>query len=170
MRERKLLFAKFLCWRSSCNLVRHFGTAIFWRIGVSCHLRNQISALYWNDVFPKNIFSKFYSGNNCVFKEAKILKIDDIYKFRVALYMYKVLKFNQYPSLQNNLNLFYPGHDHATRSADQLVLPFPRVAAIRIGYKFQFVNIWNEIPRRLRNLENVKNFKKELHAYFLSKY
>ena len=84
--------------------------------------------------------------------------------------MFKVIKLNQYPSLQNNLDIFYPEHDHATRSSDQLVLPFPRVAAIRIGYKFQFVNIWNEIPRRLRNLENVKNFKKELHAYFLSKY
>ena len=118
----------------------------------------------------KNIFSKFYSGNNCIFKEAKILKIDDIYKFRVALFMFKVLKLNQYPSLQNNLNLFYPGHDHATRSADQLVLPFPRVAALRISYKFQFVNIWNEIPRSLRNLDNINKFKKVLYAHFLGKY
>ena len=50
------------------------------------------------------------------------------------------------------------------------VLPFPRAAAIRISYTFYFVNIWNEIPRSLRNLDNVNKFKKELYAHFVSKY
>ena len=74
--------------------------------------------------------------------------------------MFEVFKLNQYPSLQNNRNLIYAGHGHATRSADTLVLPFPRVAAIRKSYKFQFVNIWNKISRSLRNLENVNKCKK----------
>ena len=92
-----------------------------------------------------------------------------IYKLGVALCMFKVLKFNQYPSLQNNLDIFYPGHDYTTRSADQLVLPFPRVA-IRTSYKFQFVNICNKIPRSLRNLENVNKFMEKFYSYFLRKY
>ena len=65
--------------------------------------------------------------------------------------MFKVIKLNQYLSLQNNLDLYYPGHHHAT---SQLVLLFPRVVAIRISSKFQFVNIWNEITRSLRNFDS----------------
>ena len=70
--------------------------------------------------------------------------------------MFKVLKLNQCPSLQYNHNHYYPEHDHAIRSTDQLVLLFQRMAATRISYKFQFLNILNEIPRSLRNLENLK--------------
>ena len=76
-----------------------------------------------HDRTVRYVFSKFYCGNNCVFKEATFSKIDDKHKLRVALYIFKVLKHNQYPSLQNNLDILYSGHDHASRSGDQLVLP-----------------------------------------------
>ena len=118
----------------------------------------------------KNLFSKFFNDNICIFKANSILKLIDIYKMRVAVYIFKVLKLGFYPVLFNDLNFRTNNHLYNTRNIDNLVLPFPRVENIRINYKYMFPHIWNEIPIHIKELGNLRIFKKKLSEFLIDKY
>ena len=100
----------------------------------------------------------------------KILKLVDIHKFYVAVYMFKVLKMNLYPTLQMNLDVNTASHSYNTRHRDDLILPFPRVAALRINFKYQCANIWNDIPDNIKACSSFKIFKRLLMNHFIDQY
>lgn len=110
----------------------------------------------------KNLFSKFFNDNICIFKANSILKLIDIYKMRVAVYIFKVLKLGSYPELFNDLNFRTNNHLYNTRNIDNLLLPFPRVENIRINYNYMFPHIWNEIPNHIKELGNLRIKKKTI--------
>ena len=118
----------------------------------------------------RNLFKRFCSQGSCIFKEVGILKLDDVHRLYVGAYMFKVLKMNLYPSLQVNLDLKYPDHDHNTRAGNDPRIPFPRVSALRINFKYQCVKIWNELPHYIKDARNLGHFKKTLLEYFLERY
>ena len=84
--------------------------------------------------------------------------------------MFKVVKLNQVPTLQLNLDLTYPNHGYETRNRNDPLCPFPRVTSIRLSFKYQCVNIWNEIPDNIKETNSLKNFKKRLTQYFIDQY
>ena len=118
----------------------------------------------------KNLFSHLYAPGACLFKILEILKIPDVYKLRVSIYMYRVLKLNECPTLRNILSITYPSHNHNTRNANSLILPFPRVEVVRMSYLYQFNKVWNEIPEVIKSMENLKKFKSALYNYYVSQY
>ena len=91
----------------------------------------------------KNLFQNFVSDEGDIFKAAKILKLEEIYKLNVSVTMYKVMKLGEVDSIGESLDIQYPMHQYETRSRNLLVLPFPRVETIRLNYKYQFTKIWN---------------------------
>ena len=117
-----------------------------------------------------NLFSRFYPRSEDIFKDSEILKIQDIYRMKVALYMYKVLVHGEYPTLQNNLYLVHPQHSHDTRSSTNLTLPFPRVEVIRMNFRYQFVDVWNSIPDVIKCIPTAKAFKRSLSNLYLENY
>ena len=118
----------------------------------------------------KNLFEKFYSGDACLFKACRILKLVDVYKFRVCIYMYRVLILNELPTLRENLELEFPQHEYNTRSNTLLITPFPRVEVVRMSYSYQFVRIWNEIPDFLKAADTLRKFKNNLMSRILDSY
>ena len=106
----------------------------------------------------------------CVFKQLKILKLEDIHRLYASIYMYKVIKLNECPTLQNNLNLNYPQHRYPTRHQNDPIVPLPRVASVRINFKYQCTQIWREIPAQIKSISGLKAFKKALMAFFLEQY
>ena len=118
----------------------------------------------------KNLFGKFYDNPRCLFKELKILKLKDIYTLYAAIYMFKIRKLNLYPTLQNNLDLQTPEHDHLTRNRNKFLLPFPRIDSVRINFKYQITRIWNELPEVLKNIDKLSTFKKRLTKHLLDTY
>ena len=86
--------------------------------------------------------------------------------------MYQIVKRNEFPFLQEKLNLSTPSHTHHTRSIDNEVfsMPFPRVEAIRMNFSYQFVKIWNEIPFDIKNSISLGVFKKTLIDHYLEDY
>ena len=100
----------------------------------------------------------------------KLLKLKDIHKLYAGIYMYKIIKLNQCPTVQANFNLHYPEHDYNTRNRMNLITPFPRVNAVKIDHNFQCIDIWNNIPENIRSLNTINKFKSELIKYFLSDY
>ena len=55
-----------------------------------------------------NIFTCFYPNTESLFKSAGILKLADIYKFKVLIYMFRILNLGECPSLETALRLNLP--------------------------------------------------------------
>ena len=64
----------------------------------------------------------------------KQLKFKDIHKLYVGVYMFKVIKLDNCPTLQINLERKYPQHDYFTRSYDNPIVPSPRLTSLRINF------------------------------------
>ena len=96
--------------------------------GVSLCTRrcDRIDRLYSKIV--KNLFSKYCRDESQdIFKNEKLLRFRDVYRLRISLYMYKIVRINSIPSLESIIDLTYPSHSYSTRTRNILNLPFPRV-------------------------------------------
>ena len=99
-----------------------------------------------------------------------ILKLADIHKLYAGIYMYKVIKLNQCPTVQANLNLSLPTHSHGTRHRDDYILPFPRVNSVRTNYAYQCTSVWNTIPANIKSKESLKLFKRDFTKFLINNY
>ena len=70
----------------------------------------------------------------------KILKIADVHTFYSALSMYKIVKLYSYPMIDYYIELNHYSHSYDTRNRNRLILPFPRVNAIKINFTYQLFN------------------------------
>ena len=84
--------------------------------------------------------------------------------------MYRMLKMNMYPEISNCLNISLPSHRYPTSSRQTLILPMPRTQALRFSYKYQFLNVWNNVPISVQNSENIDNFILNYRCCLISSY
>ena len=111
-----------------------YGIAVWGGVILSSNKCARLDRLHSKIIF--NLFSSFYPNSECLYKEVGILKLNDIYKLRICIYMYRALNTNMYPSLSNSLTISYPAYRYPTSSKDQIILPFPSTQAIRFNYKY----------------------------------
>ena len=95
-----------------------------------------------------------------LFLKFNILKLSDIYKYNIGIYMFKQIEAGNFQT-QHNLN---------TRNRNLAVPQFHRLTTTQHSINFQGPNFWNTLPDSLKNLENVTKFKKELKKYLISLY
>ena len=118
----------------------------------------------------KNLFYRFCPPNVCIFKHMNILKLNDLHSFYAGIYMYKIIKLNQCPTVQMNLNLIFSEHGYNTRNVNNPRTPFPRVNAVRMNYNFQLVAKWNVIPDHIKSHNSISRFKSEFMKYLVNNY
>ena len=120
----------------------------------------------------KNLLGRFYEFNNVndLFKHFKLLKIADVFKFKVTVCMYKLFFHNYFPSLLEYLLEPNIIHDHLTRQATVPRLPFPRIESLRHSFNYQFIDVWNSIPNNIKNSPSLSILKTQLMSYFLEQY
>ena len=98
----------------------------------------------------KDFFSNFFINIRCIFRERRILKIDDIYELTAASYMYNILRHIIYPTLKSSLCIYYPSHNYHTRNNNDMLLSYPKVEAIRTNFRDQFVKVWRGVPEYIK--------------------
>ena len=118
----------------------------------------------------ENLFSRHFPNSRCLNYDAQILRMDDVYRMRVGIYMYRVVMLGECPDLRANLDLRLPDHEYSTRSAGELMLPLPRTEVIRLNLRYQFINVWRSIPHLIRESASITIFKKSLTKYYLDQY
>ena len=123
---------------------------------------------YWSHVLRQ--MNRLFDHNVYRHKSINILKLKDIHVFCASVYMYRALKNDEFPTLQNNLNARTAVHEHNTRTRENVQLPFPRVENIRINYIYQCQNIWNCLPQNIKSSPSLKIFKKNLHKHMIEMY
>ena len=120
-----------------------------------------------------NLFSVHFQGNlsyEALLTQLGILKVSDIYRLRASTLMFSMLNYNCHPSLLHYLNPHFPDHEYATRHVNNFVLPFPNVDTLKISFKYQFLKIWNEIPRNIKTAASLNVFKKSYCQYLINQY
>jgi hypothetical protein len=118
-----------------------------------------------------NLFCPHYRNLSFseILQREELLKVEDIYKLQVGCYMYKILYLNDYQFLKDYICPAYPDHGYNTRIND-FILPFPRVENIRINFKYQFLNVWNQVPVDIKTSNSLQVFKRNYKKYLINLY
>ena len=105
--------------------------------------------------------ASYREHTNPLFRANKILKIEDIYIFSIAIYMYK-----------NNHNLtdLLRNHSYNTRFYNHLLPPYERLTTSQQSVIFNGARIWNDIPSSIRDANSMFAFKARLRKHLLLKY
>ena len=90
----------------------------------------------------KILFKKFFTGQPRIFRAARLLKLADINKFHVCSHMYKTIRLQNSHTVRNSIDIVSPSHTHDTRNRNIIILPFPRIDAFKMSYKYSFINIY----------------------------
>ena len=108
--------------------------------------------------------SDYYAHTNTLFKQLKILNLENLYVFHTLLYMYKALVMNRYPDVKNSILSIQANHVHATR-INHLRMPYCRVDRCKQMIVYQSIKHWNSLPVNIKEKMNFYSFKKECKAY-----
>ena len=102
--------------------------------------------------------------------QLKLLKLDDIMKFQLGTFMYK-LKYNKLPSaiphmFVTNENI----HSHNTRNKNGYLIPNVRTNCRKFTVSYAGPILWNSFPQKLRQLPSEVLFKRKLKYILLATY
>ena len=106
-----------------------------------------------------------------LFLNLKLLKLDDIMKFQLGTFMYK-LKYNKLPSaiphimFVTNENI----HSHNTRNKNGYLIPNVRTNCRKFTVSYAGPILWNSFPQKLRQLPSEVLFKRKLKYILLATY
>ena len=102
----------------------------------------------------------FLAHTDPIFYRTKILKIQDIYRLNVAVYMFGARHSGE----------FDRNHPYPTRSYNDLVPLYARLNVTQNSLKVSGPSVWNSIPQEIRNLPTLSMFKNRYKKYLLSMY
>ena len=104
--------------------------------------------------------SDFYAHTTPLFHQLGLLKFPDIYRYFVALYMYK----SQTESLQTRQ------HRYETRNRDFIRPTFHRLTLSQHALSFKGPSVWNSLPDSLKQIDSLPKFKHNLKSHLLMQY
>ena len=100
----------------------------------------------------------YNSPSTPLFFRFKILKFEDLYRFNLAIYMYK------------NQSQFQCSHSINTRNRHLAVPPYHRLTVTQHSVSYKGPQIWNKLPLEIRSLNSITKFKKAVKEHFLNSY
>ena len=104
--------------------------------------------------------AEFREHTDPLFKCLNILKIEDIYKLNLLLYVHKSRS-------QGN---FQRSHNINTRSSNFATPMFHRLGQTQRAVSYAGPNAWNDIPHNLQEIEKLSKFKSEIKKLFVGNY
>ena len=130
---------------------------IIWGSTYEDHLRNLV--ILQKRVVRTVFGSSYLAHTTPIFRKLRILKFIDVYRYNLALYMYKNIdSFQRYT------------HNFNTRNRNRLLPTFHRLTKSQHSVSFRGPKLWNDLPDYLKNIESLPSFKFKLKNYFLSFY
>ena len=123
-----------------------------------------------------------------LYKELKILKLHDIYRFNIAKFVYQTLCKDSPVIFSNWFTYTHMVHTHATTSATSIIrehyfdvgtehqtytLYVNRGNLVHYGKKMIRVSgplIWNDLPPDIQDASSIFTFKSYLKNHFIDKY
>lgn len=102
--------------------------------------------------------STYLEHTDPLFKQTKLLKLNDITKLAIATHMY---------NNKHYIHSILPTHDYSTRHRDHLTLPIHRLSKFQHSTNYLGPVIWNTIPRKIQEASSLNAFKTMLKKTYL---
>ena len=101
------------------------------------------------------------SHTNDLFKQTKILKLFDMIKLEIAVFMYKNINSGMFQTLLHNYN---------TRFRQNLVAPNHELAIFEKCLAYNGPHLWNTIPDQIKLKPSINSFKRSYKSLLLANY
>ena len=129
-----------------------------WGITFHTHL-NQLVTMQKKSI--RIIFNKSYlEHTGPLFAQAKILKIQDLYKYHTIIHFYK----------KENRSRFSHRHNYLTRNRQNFIPPLHRLTTTQHSVAYQSTTIWNSLPIHIRDSPTLPILKRNIKQYFINSY
>ena len=114
--------------------------------------------------------SHYIAHTDPLFSTTKLLKLDDLYKYQLGIFMHKVTHF-QLPQNMSSMFLRTDNiHSHQLRNQNAYYIQQIRTNTGKSKINFSGSKFWNTLPANLRQLVSIHQFKKKFKALLLTKY
>ena len=102
----------------------------------------------------------YAAHTNDFFKSMNLLKIDDLYKQRVLLYMYK----------SDLTHTTEPNHNYPTRNAYNILLPRFNRSRSQCTIFYKGIIFWNNLPEDIKTIRGENTFKSHVKTLLINDY
>ena len=114
--------------------------------------------------------SHYIAHTEPLFSMTKLLKLDDLYKYQLGIFMHKVTHC-QLPQNMSSMFLRTDNiHSHQLRNHNAYYIQQIRTNTRKSTINFSGPKFWNTNPTNLRQLASINQFKKKFKALLLTKY
>ena len=114
--------------------------------------------------------SHYLAHTNPLFSKLKLLKLDDLYKHQLGIYMYKSTKGLLPDSISSMLIRIHNVHDHNFRNQNGYYIQHVRTNCRKFTIHYTGPIFWNTLPQQLREAVSENQFKRKLKEFLLSRY
>ena len=115
--------------------------------------------------------NEYLEHTNPIFKKLQLLKLCDIYKLNIGMYMFKIINGIAPELITREVNSNQILHNHATRQAPDFIhKPQYTIEKSRNALTYKGPNIWNNLPSYIRHSPTPVIFKNRLKKHLLSAY
>ena len=108
--------------------------------------------------------SDFYEHTQPLFKDLHTLKIFDINKMEIAVYMFKII------NNRNAIDLQLPNHNYPTRTQQHIRIPMHNLTIFQHSLSYLGPKTWNLLPDHIKFLRSLYSFKKHIKKHLLNQY
>ena len=106
------------------------------------------------------LFKSFGSPSSPLFHELNLLKLDDIYVYRVAILMFT----------EGSQDIYNRNHGYNTRNRNSLRPEYHRLTSTQRSVSYSGPSIWNNLPNYITASSNIASFKILLKKHLISLY
>ena len=102
-----------------------------------------------------------------LFKELKLLKVQQIYDFNCAKFIYCISNKIKYTEFSDRLIQGNSIHNHETRSSNLLRKPTVRLHQFSNSFLSNGIEAWNTQPEEIKSVKPLPKYKKKLKHHIL---
>ena len=137
----------------------HFVYCIEAWYGTSKYLTNRLFSLQKRAV-RLLVGADYFDHTDPIFRQLKLLKLDDLYIFSLACYVYKSINIPNYDALlQEYINQHTNQHIHFTRNAPLITLPLYTRSKSQFSLFYSGCKVWNEVDPSVTSSSSLASFK-----------
>ena len=114
--------------------------------------------------------SHYIAHTDPLFSKLKLLKLDDLYKHQLVIFMYKAANSKLPDSMSSMLTRTQNIHKHNLRHQNSYYIQNIRANSRKCTINYSGPVYWNALPSKLKQLVSIQQFKNKLKELLLSKY
>ena len=110
--------------------------------------------------------SHYLAHTDPLFSKLKLLKLDDLYKHQLGIYMYKSTKGLLPDSMSSMVIPIHNVHDHHLRNQNGCYIQHVRTNCRKFTIHYTGPVFWNTLPEQLRQAVSENQFKRKLKIFY----